>query len=103
MWVEAHRWLMRQATDRIMEAEFRLDVIRHYFALRQDGRNKTAAVVDAAAHFGVGIRTVWSWLHLLRGQHPHDYLPALCPRATPRVLHLSSKYIIKMGISSHAR
>lgn len=74
------RWYESQSATTRAEAEHRLAVCREIDLLEQSGMTRTAAVADTAERRAIGKATLWTWLRLINGVPPRDWLPALAPR-----------------------
>ncbi|WCT72080.1 transposase domain-containing protein [Sphingomonas naphthae] len=77
----ASRWPWYEAqTDKTRaEAKRRLTVVSAIGAFERGGLSRSAAVTAAAAAHGVSGSTLWSWLQLIDGIDPNDWLPHLAP------------------------
>ncbi len=74
------RWYESQTASTRAEAKHRLAVCREIDLLEQSGMTRTAAVADTAERRAIGKATLWTWLRLINGVPPRDWLPALAPR-----------------------
>lgn len=74
-------WFEQQPENAQLEAARRDAVIAFVYAREAAGLSRRFAVASAAAEFRIPASTIKGWLRLLRGvSHPHDRLPALCPK-----------------------
>lgn len=62
------------------KARARLAVLHGVEALVRAGSGRDAAIRDMASRHGVSPRAVWSWIELVRGVAPEDWLAYLAPR-----------------------